>query len=445
MSTLMANSTAYAINFNAFDPKSIAMGGAGVAIADPATAPFFNPALLSIAEKDDDFSIEFPVFGIRVSDQNDFIDKVDGTDTLRQNVDNAIAQFNQSNSFNTSAMTTAIEALDDKISSLSDSPLAGSGGFGIVIAIPSENFGIALSISGSGEGVGVFNYADSPTVTGFTRDMTIISNCIGGGSVDATAVNCILNGDGSQANPSGVQTVTVNTNLAQDDIDVEFSTDTDLQSEAQFVGVAVGEVGFSISREFFIGNSNWSFGITPKALTISIIDYRANVSTVEDAVDDVAEITTDYEDFNIDFGVAKDFENGWRAGVAIKNLISQEYESKVANRVVNFVKIEPQIRAGVSHQTDWTTVAFDLDITENESLAVFNDSSTQYAALGAELNVWDVTQLRFGYRTDLVNSGRDVFSAGIGFSPLGVHLDLGIAIGENDNEGAIAFQFGFRI
>ena len=56
-----------------FDPRSMGMGGTGVAVANPATAPFFNPAVLSIEERER-FSIDFPTLGARVYDPENFRD-----------------------------------------------------------------------------------------------------------------------------------------------------------------------------------------------------------------------------------------------------------------------------------------------------------------------------------------------------------------------------------
>ena len=433
--TLLLSTSAQATSFNSFDPKSMAMGGAGVAIADPATAPFFNPALLSIAEKDDDFAIEIPVLGGRISDQNDFIDKIDGTDILFDNVDNAINAFNAQATFlpgSTQAMTSSMNTLNNRISSLNNSPLAGNGGLGMVVSIPSETFGLAFSASGSISGAGAFDYADAATVTAFTNDMTTVDNCIitNGGTINAGAIGCMQ---------AGVTQVTIDGTTG----DITFNTDTDLNSKAQFVGIGVTEVGLSISREFFIGSSNYAFGITPKSVSVSIIDFEASANTVEDDIDNITDNTDDFTDFNLDFGVARDFENGWRGGLAIKNLISQEYVS--TGPLKTTVKLEPQIRAGVSHQNDWSTVAIDLDITENDTLGLLNGGSTQYASFGIEFNAWEIAQLRAGYRADLVNDNRDVFSVGFGLSPFGVHMDLGLAIGENENEAGFALQFGFRI
>ena len=46
---------AQAMPFGTFDPRSMAMGGTGVASDTSANAAFFNPALLATANKDEDF------------------------------------------------------------------------------------------------------------------------------------------------------------------------------------------------------------------------------------------------------------------------------------------------------------------------------------------------------------------------------------------------------
>ena len=61
LAALMCNmQNAHAAAFGTFDPRSMAMGGAGVASGTSANANFFNPALLAAARTDEDFSLEFP-------------------------------------------------------------------------------------------------------------------------------------------------------------------------------------------------------------------------------------------------------------------------------------------------------------------------------------------------------------------------------------------------
>jgi len=63
-----ASAIALAVPFSAFDPRSMAMGGTGVAVDDPATAPFFNPAMLSEADHSKKFSAEFATLGVSLVD-----------------------------------------------------------------------------------------------------------------------------------------------------------------------------------------------------------------------------------------------------------------------------------------------------------------------------------------------------------------------------------------
>ena len=103
---LSCTSAAIALPFNSFDPRSMAMGGAGVAVGDAAMAPFFNPALLGVTKDEDDFSVVLPVIGVRVYDPEDFRT---GVDHFQQGnyVNNLQASIN---AFNAAAAPTAAQA-----------------------------------------------------------------------------------------------------------------------------------------------------------------------------------------------------------------------------------------------------------------------------------------------------------------------------------------------
>ncbi len=70
------------------------------------------------------------------------------------------------------------------------------------------------------------------------------------------------------------------------------------------------------------------------------------------------------------------------------------------------------------------------------------DTSTQYAGIGVELDAFDLFQVRLGYRHNLSDSDTSVASAGLGFSPFGVHIDVGVM--GSSNEVALGVQTGFR-
>ncbi|MCX2958416.1 MAG: conjugal transfer protein TraF, partial [Serratia symbiotica] len=68
-----------------------------------------------------------------------------------------------------------------------------------------------------------------------------------------------------------------------------------------------------------------------------------------------------------------------------------------------------------------------------------SDEKARCAGVGAELNAWDWTQLRAGYRANMRNSDHNMFTAGIGISPFNVvHLDLTGMAGTHRSYGAAA-------
>ncbi|NOR52455.1 MAG: hypothetical protein GQ470_07540, partial [Gammaproteobacteria bacterium] len=111
-----------------------------------------------------------------------------------------------------------------------------------------------------------------------------------------------------------------------------------------------------------------------------------------------------------------------------------------SGNVKGAIEINPMIRLGASHQGNWHTLVADLDLTENDP--VNGEDGTQYASFGAEFNAFRIMQLRVGYRADLINSDRSTVSAGVGLSPLGLHVD--VAVAASDSEVGAAAQFGFR-
>jgi len=441
-SALMLTTTALlAVPFNSIDPKSMAMGGAGVAVANPASAPFFNPALLSIADTNDDFAIELPILGVRIYDPDDFVDAVDNfNDTVFDDLDAAINAYEAGTDFrNVAPVTGAIEAMDREVQTISDKPLEFEGGGGMVIGIPGESFGMALSVSGSVNFSGIFEYRDSARVNDLTADMNALPGCFPLTPDPAFTASCL-------SAPGAFNFVQVNaTNNAVPDI--IFDTNTTLESKVRIVGVAMAEVGLTFSREMSLLGTEVAVGITPKMVAVSVFDYTADADEADTDDFDGDNYTAEYSDFNMDIGVARDHGNGWRSGFVIKNIIGQDYDAINTDpttgieTVTGSVSLKPQARIGVSHTNEWTTVALDVDLTKNDPLGDIGNAS-QYVAVGVELDVFDITQIRLGYRADTVNSDRNVVSAGIGFSPLGVHFDLAVA--GNENEVGAAFQFGFR-
>jgi hypothetical protein len=357
-------------------------------------------------------------------------------------------------------------AIAGDLDDLNNKALRINGGLNIAGAVPSKTFAMAVhagaqfTFSGrvivSGDDTGVLrNYsAATSAYLGAVNDLSAALTAVNtGGATGAelialqAAQEAVDNFSYGAGAGEGGTVIFNNGELVADD--------ADLKSEIQIVGVAVADVGVTISRMFNIKGHDISFGVTPKLQKVSIFDYThpldgkdENGNDVEFDADDFDENKEDYSSFNVDLGAAYQFgaEKQWQAGLVIKNLMGDDYESaeyKSTNGVGGaIVTISPMMRAGVSHRTSWTKVAFDLDITENDPVA-FEDP-TQYAAIGGELNVWRTVQLRAGYRANLAGSGQDVMTLGFGFSPFAFHIDLGLMANTSDpeNEAGVALEIG---
>jgi hypothetical protein len=439
---LLSSSFAVAIPFSSFDTRSMAMGGAGVAVGDSDAAPLFNPALLSVANDKDKFSIILPTVGIRVADPDKLLDSVDkfqsgnyvnNLTTSVTNLNAAISNFNSTpNPSTLTAMKTAagvvgnpingtLPAVSTQLTTLSNKPITADGGVATVVGIPSKKLGVAFFANGTVATGGLFLYKDAATLT------TI-----------STQANCLANLP-SSATPTDVANCGT----------PNFNTNT-LQSGINFRGVLLSEFGFSLSREFHPFNKSYAFGITPKIVRATLFDALINVNNSNQSNVTGADFIAEYNIANFDLGAAKDYNNGWRTGFVIKNVIPYKLDFKsiplgapsgsTPVATGDTLTLNPQARLGVSHATSWSTVALDVDLTRNNPSGLEQD--TQYIALGGELNAFGWAQIRAGYRADMVNSARNVTSVGLGLSPFGVHIDLAVA--GNANELGASFQLGFR-
>ncbi len=396
-----------ALPFQSIDPRSLGMGGTGVASGSSANAGFMNPALLSAAHEDEDFSLELPIIGARFNDPDDLIDAVDAyqDNNLEANLDTAIDNFNAApDDANAAVVANAADAILAQLRKFTNKPVQGELVGGMVIGVPSKKIGASLTLNGYAVGGGRFDLTDA--------DLALVEGIL----TDAR------NGTADLASNPDVQGQAVGNDVVDK-----------LSSGLDARGALITEVGLSLAREFNIGGHAVAIGVTPKLVKVKTFDYFLDTNTAELDIDTG---TREYDDFNLDIGMAKDFNNGWKLGVVAKNLIANDYETVLGN----VIKVEPQLRAGVARSNEWLTLAADVDLVENEPAGF--DSKTQYVGLGAELDLFDWMQFRAGYRYNLSDSDTSIPTLGFGFSPFGVHMD--VAIAGNGDEMAASFQLGFR-
>lgn len=370
---------------------------------------------------------------------------------------------------------SAVSDLTDSLTRISGNPLSARLGIGGALAIPSKKFAAAVSVSGSANVSARVNFTE--------RDLSLLGSYVPAAQAylqqadDTTAAidAAFQNGNPTPAQLQALQnqvndlqgfdyTSADGTTIIQDGQFTDDASNADLTSTAEVVAVAVAEVALSFSHEFDIVGEKVAIGITPKLQKISTFHYADEVDGFQDVQsDDIKDSQLDYSKVNLDIGASYAFgaDSQWVVGLVGKNMLGGSFD--YADVVVTpkdsngnpdplkqpytmeggSVSLDPQYRAGIAYNGDWASVALDVDLTENDPVAFEN--ATQYAAIGAELDIFSTLQLRLGYRTNMAVSNNDVASVGLGFSPFGVHIDIAAMANPSDpmKEAGVALETGF--
>lgn len=408
------------------DARSIAMGGTGVASASPTGASFFNPALVASKHDDskDDFGLVLPSINVRAADEEEVVNRL--TDYQDSNTfetfQNAIKALN-ANPDNTAAALTVVAAAEQfnrDLVDLDQDAVRGEFGLGTAVIIPGQKLGISVFINGTAKGTASADYNDEALYE-FYRDEALK---IATGADDALDSLPELNED-------------------------------DLQSEGTAIAAAKAEIGVTLAREFEIGDRRYAIGVSPKFQTFRAYDYVANVETFDEDDFDAGDYESEESAFNLDIGIATHFgdRNQWTVGFSGMNIIPVEINTADAAAVAGqgrgrIIEIDPLYRIGVAHSGEWHTIAVDLDLTENKAFGFEDD--TQFLSIGGEIDALDFMQVRAGIRQNLADSnGREgvhedtLFTAGLGFSPFGVHFDITGVFADGDVGAAAELGFTF--
>ncbi|HEY9200355.1 MAG TPA: conjugal transfer protein TraF [Gammaproteobacteria bacterium] len=207
------------------------------------------------------------------------------------------------------------------------------------------------------------------------------------------------------------------------------------------IGVMTTEIGLPIGTDFSLAGMQLSVGIMPKMVNVDGISYSRSISDadVEDAFDE----ETDLGSFTtLDAGVVLNVLDSVRVGLVAKNLLE---ETKTITANVNTpldINFDRHLRAGVAFDGGFFTLAADMDLTEIEPVGF--ESPSKMFSVGAELNTFEVFQLRAGYQSNMASGSNDpdLLSLGVGLW-LGFHLDAAVVVGDDSSFGGF-IQTGFR-
>ena len=407
--------SSWALPFGAFDPSALALGGAGVALASGANAPYFNPAMLARysvrKELGKNSHLVFPVVSTRYSealkDVNDF-----RTSDLDTNLSTAINTFNTTSSTaNAQSVLNASIALQDGLDKVSGSPLDFDTNVGFVIGIPSKHQGGAIIYNKRlvGDGLIEQTAADRALLNAYVEALSFVTS----GGTQGAAHPELIDAGGNLIDPTG-----------------------SLTSSARATAVLLTEIGMSFAGEVQLFHRSFNLGVTPKYVKVDTYDLsttatNSNLSTSGQRINDWG--------MNLDLGAEKQFSPHWRAGMVLKNLVSRDYDTELGNQV----HVGPQWRAGVAWLRDDIQLGVDLDLTRNRAVGAGDDS--QVLAFGGSWRLGHSFELLGGMQRNLKATGDQkelLYSAGLQATWYKFQSVLSYAY--SGVERAIGVRTGFR-
>ncbi len=363
-----------------YNGRISAMGGAGYVTAKYSDGLLYNPSLAADYGKDDDFALAFNM-GVLIDDSDELVDGmnnlVDYTDYLR-----GIQDYQDLSQTNIDELKRLMGKVDGDTAQVS---FGGS----LVAAIPNSLVSMALVAKVSGQ------VALTP-------------------NIDANDYNLINNS-----------------------LNTPFSPD-DLQSSTTGTGVAIGEFGIALAKEFTLSESaKLLVGITPKRQEVKTIVYEAQVATYNEDNIDGDQYTVTTNTTNFDAGLTY-ITGDLRYGLSINNFSDKTFKTIDGESV----DVKRRMTAAIGYSKDWIKTELAMDLNATPAFGLNGDTKLLHA--GLELAPISWLQLRAGLQRDMENTLPDTYSFGLGLSPFDVvNIDLAYLTGDKNTEGA-AIQLGLR-
>jgi hypothetical protein len=407
--TLALTSSVATAGSYTFNARQDAMGGAGVSSANYLSAPFYNPARLAMADNDDQAGLLLPVIGGQLFDEHRLIDKSeDFVDTYDEFQDAFKAFEKHPTDANAERLLDADAKATSELQQLQGVSAYGRAGAGAAVALPFDLVSSALFINGYMDAQG---FADVDM-----DDFTVYD-------IDGIQLSIPHN-------------------------------EEDILSQEVVMAAGITDVGLTVAKSFAGNGMHWSLGVTPKLQKLEVYNYVVDVANTK-----FSNMTNDKylkkkNAFNLDLGMAAEWNNGWGGGLAIKNLFKQTLDSRVISDVQSRYELNPLPTASVSYRLSSLLLTSDLDLLAQKRFTGLTGTHNAYHAenddlqawsLGAEWDVLGWLQLRGGYRHDLQSNLDDAITAGVGLSPFEVfHFDLsGLYAGSNEYGASLQTSFTF--
>jgi hypothetical protein len=404
----------WAMPFGVYDPRSIAMGGAGVASANSSNAIFFNPSLLAQYQtrkhRARNSRFVFPVASFSASQLLEDISDFDKDDP-EQALSDSISAYNTNPSQTTAAdVASATKDLKQGLSKFADEPVFFDAFLGLTIGIGDKREGGAFVFSrrAIGDGLASLSNGDKRLMGDYIEAMDYVAS---GGSSGAPHPE-LFAADGSLLD----------------------QTDT-LSSTADGRSLFLTELGVAMAwgRLFDAG---LDIGFTPKVVQGDTYEYSADLANLRSRSEHKS---NDKWHFTFDAGLNKTLNNNVNVGLVIKNIIPMDFDTASGGRI----RVKAQPRIGIAFPSNWGYWAADVDLRENE--AIGSGDGTRFISLGGEWRLSLLT-LRTGLKQNLTghsDNAQRAYSFGLGYRFIGWSIDTAIIDSGAEKAASLQLSRGF--
>ncbi|MBY8140677.1 conjugal transfer protein TraF [Vibrio fluvialis] len=200
-------------------------------------------------------------------------------------------------------------------------------------------------------------------------------------------------------------TIAANTGNTASDVETRYQN-----SYVNMLAFGYSEYGVAVAKLFTLQGQQIAIGITPKIQELRT--YKEVVTVQDFDLSDYDQSKTSKNAFNLDIGAVW-LKDNFRAGIAAKDLISQEIKTYDDQ---SSYTLDPQVTVSGGYVTDFLALAVDWDLTKQKRFKGVDDD-TQFLRFGVEGNAWGWAQLRAGYEIDLESTLDNSITAGLGISP----------------------------
>ncbi|MDZ5517067.1 conjugal transfer protein TraF [Vibrio fluvialis] len=200
-------------------------------------------------------------------------------------------------------------------------------------------------------------------------------------------------------------TIAANTGNTVSDVETRYQN-----SYVNMLAFGYSEYGVAVAKLFTLQGQQIAIGITPKIQELRT--YKEVVTVQDFDLSDYDQSKTSKNAFNLDIGAVW-LKDNFRAGIAAKDLISQEIKTYDDQ---SSYTLDPQVTVSGGYVTDFLALAIDWDLTKQKRFKGVDDD-TQFLRFGVEGNAWGWAQLRAGYEIDLESTLDNSITAGLGISP----------------------------